>query len=317
MKKLGREQSMMSLECFKTYIDPHIPYLFEVYLHNWGESLLNKDTYGMIEYAQSCNIGTNLSSNLNILQSDDLDRIIESGLEYLVVSLDGASAETYRQYRVRGDFDLVVHNMTELIRRRNARGKPTPVVEWQFIVMRHNQHEVEQAEDMAKRFGVDLIRFIPVGLPYDARNRAALQEKWFPTRFEGRVTTEKDGQTFGQGSKPGPCFYLYRSMTVNADGGVSPCCVVYQKDRDFADLSQIEDKADVMAIYNNERFQWARSLFTHRAAEKQIATVCDGCDIFAVHPSKRRVVKTTVPVAIRVDGKAAEPSPAPPVGAAE
>ncbi|MEP3847373.1 MAG: radical SAM/SPASM domain-containing protein [Paracoccaceae bacterium] len=286
VKSLGREQSMMSLECFKHYFDPHVPYLFEVYLHNWGESLLNKQTYDMIEYAQSKNVGTNLSSNLSALDDEDLDRLIDSGLEYLVVSLDGASEETYKKYRVRGKFDRVMRNMRELIKRRNARGLVHPVVEWQFIVMRHNEHEVEEAERISEEYGVDIMRFIPVGLPYDFEDRKKLQKEWFPTNMQGRVEDAKhDEQTFGQGHKPGACFYLYRSMVVNSDGGVSPCCVVYQKDRDFAQLTT-DSENDVNAIFNNERYKSARSLFSPQKVNGRCKTVCDGCDIFAVHPSK-------------------------------
>jgi MoaA/NifB/PqqE/SkfB family radical SAM enzyme len=86
---------MLSLAHFKKYFDPFAPYLFEAYLHNWGESLLNKQVYSMIEHAQRQNVGTNLSSNLVRLDSSDLDNIIDSGLEYLIVSLDGASQESY------------------------------------------------------------------------------------------------------------------------------------------------------------------------------------------------------------------------------
>ncbi|MGB3555993.1 MAG: radical SAM protein [Jannaschia sp.] len=287
VKSLGRKQSMMSLDCFKRYFDPHVPYLFEAYLHNWGESLLNKQTYDMIAYAQSCNVGTNLSSNLSALDDDDLDRLIDSGLEYLVVSLDGATQETYEKYRVRGKFDRVMHNMQELIRRRNARGLTHPVVEWQFIVMKHNEHEVERAEVIAEEYGVDLLRFIPVGLPYDFADRKALQEEWFPTSIKGRVAgAEHEEQTFGQGHKPGPCFYLYRSMVVNSDGGVSPCCVVYQRDRDFADLEAGTGETDVGRIFNNDMYRSARSLFSSEKVEGRCRTVCDGCDIFAPHPDK-------------------------------
>ncbi len=288
VQNLGRKQSMMSLDCFKRYFDPHIPYLFEVYLHNWGESLLNKQTYDMIAYAQANNVGTNLSSNLSALNSEDLDRLIDSGLEYLVVSLDGASEETYSKYRVRGKFDRVIHNMRELVARRNKRGLKTPVIEWQFIVMKHNEHEVATAERLAAEWGVDLVRFIPVGLPYDFKNRKALQDEWFPVRMEGRVKgAAHEEQTFGQGYKPGPCFYLYRSMVVNSDGGVSPCCVVYQQNRDFADLSKVDGDIDVLAIYNNEKYKSARSLYSPKTVEKKCRTVCDGCDIFAMHPSKQ------------------------------
>lgn len=281
---LGREQRMMSFDCFKRYFDPHVPYLFEVYLHNWGESLMNKDIFRMIAYARAANVGTNLSSNMVLPTSDKLDALLDAGLEYLIVSLDGVDQESYGKYRVRGDFDRVVENMGELIRRRNARGQKTPFVEWQYIVMRHNEHLVDKAEVLAKKLGVDLLRFIPVGLPYEADNRAELTREWFPLSLAEAAAEQDADQQFARFERPGPCFYLYRSMVVNPDGGVSPCCIVYRKDRDFADLSA--GAPDIGAVWNNDHYRSARSLFSPQQVADRPRTVCDGCTLFEWHSSK-------------------------------
>lgn len=311
MNELGRKQGMMSFECFQRYLDPHVPYLFEVNVHNWGESLINKEIFRMIDYAQSRNVGTNMSSNLVIAQPDDLDRLIDAGLEHLTVSLDGADEESYLKYRVRGKFDRVVDNMAELIRKRNARGRRTPFVEWQYIVMKHNEDKVEQAEQIAAKLGVDRIRFIPVGLPFETRNRQVLADEWFPTKFTGRDDGKDIPQTFGQADRPAPCYYLYRSMVVNTDGGVSPCCIVYKDRRDF---DHMEDHAtiDIGRIYNNEKFRSARALYTATDWEGRKKTICDGCDIFERHPSKVRAKPARparpAPALQPAASKAAEPN---------
>jgi MoaA/NifB/PqqE/SkfB family radical SAM enzyme len=278
---LGRQQAMLSLAHFKQYFDPLSDYLFEAYMHNWGESLLNKEVFDMIAYAQSRNVGTNLSSNLSDTTSRDLDRLLDSGLEYLIVSLDGTTEQSYSKYRVRGKFDNVVENMHELIRRRDARKLKTPRVEWQFIVMKQNEREVEQAEKMAAMIGVDLLRFIPVGMPYDTCDRQAVKDEWYPVTMEGRAYSDDVEQQFGQADKPSPCFYLYRTMVVHPDGGVAPCCVVYKESSDFGRLP-----ADPMTLWNNDHYQSARSLFSPRTPRRRQPTICDGCEIFAKHPSK-------------------------------
>lgn len=276
---LGRKQAMMSFDHFKRYFDPFAPHLFEAYLHNWGESLMNREVYRMIEYAQSSNVGTNLSSNFVKVSSQDIDSLLDCGLEYLIISLDGTSQESYVQYRVRGNYDRVIENLSELLRRRNARGSKTPVIEWQYIVMKHNEHEIPKAEELAKKLGVDLLRFIPVGIPFELQNRKDVAEKWFPTTVQGRMQSDGTEQQFGQASKPGPCFYLYRSFVINTDGGVSPCCLVYRQNRDFADLSALES-FDVLDVYNNDHYASARTLFANGGKAKHVPTVCDGCDIF-------------------------------------
>jgi MoaA/NifB/PqqE/SkfB family radical SAM enzyme len=280
---LGRPQAMLSLAHFKQYFDPVADFLFEAYMHNWGESMLNKQVFDMIAYAQSRNVGTNLSSNFSETSSADLDRLLDSGLEYLIVSLDGTSAQSYSKYRVRGKYDQVVENLYELIRRRNARKLKTPRVEWQFIVMRQNEHEVVEAERMAKTIGVDLLRFIPVGMPYDTCDREAVAKEWYPVTVEGReYSPDRVEQQFGQAHKPSPCFYLYRTMVVNPDGGVAPCCVVYKKSSDFGTLPV----DDIGTLWNNDHYLSARALFSSRLAPRPQQTICDGCEIFAKHSSK-------------------------------
>jgi MoaA/NifB/PqqE/SkfB family radical SAM enzyme len=283
--ELGRPQAMLSLDHFKKYFDPLQPYLFETYMHNWGESLLNPQVYSMISYAQDQNVGTNLSSNFVAVNSRDIDNLLACGLEYLVISLDGTNQNSYAKYRVGGNFDRVVSNLSELLRRRAARRQKTPIVEWQFIVMKHNEHEVAEAEILAQRLGVDLLRFIPVGMPYEFTNRSEVADQWYPTSLQGRSESTHDEQQFGQAGKPGPCFYLYRSMVINPDGGVSPCCVVYRKNRDFADLLPGQPW-DVHSIWNNLKYRSARSLYSSTVLTGKSATVCDGCDIFARHRSK-------------------------------
>ena len=287
LNDLNREQAMLSFEHFKQYFDPYAPYLFEVILHNWGESFINKEVYKMIAYAQSKNVGTNISSNFVIVNDEDIEAILDSGLEYLIISLDDADAETYLKYRVRGDFDRVVENMRKLIERRDARGQKTPVVEWQYIVMKHNAHQVDDAQRLADDIGVDLLRPIPVGLPFDARNRSELAEKWYPENVAGRTESTSEEQTYGQANKPSPCFYLYRSMTVNPDGKVSPCCVVNNSRYDFADLGK-DGEIDLDAIWNNDKFRSGRALFSADDFPNRPRTVCDVCDIFEHHPSKVR-----------------------------
>lgn len=288
---LGRPQKMMSLECFKSYFDPMAPYLFEAYLHNWGESLLNKEVFKMVAHAQANNVGTNISSNLSETTSADIDALLDSGLEYLIVSLDGTTQESYSKYRVRGKFEKVMDNMAEIIRRRNKRKLKNPVVEWQFIVMRQNEHQIEEANIIAKKVGVDLLRFIPVGMPYDTVDRKGVAEEWFPRSVAGReFAPEGVEQQFGQANKPSPCFYLYRSMVVNPDGGVAPCCVVDKKDGDFAQLPA----EDMHKTWNNDHYQSGRALFSPENAKNTVPTICDECDIFAQYPKPGRKAKAPV-----------------------
>jgi len=275
--KLGQLQALLSFEHFHQYFETLADYLFEIFLFNWGESLLNKQVFRMIEYSQSRNVGTNLSSNFSDVSSKDLDNILDSGLEYLVVSLDGTSPETYSKYRVRGVYENVYGNMRELIDRRNRRHLKLPVIEWQMIIMRHNEHEIPEAERLARWAGVDLLRFIPVALQVMGEDREPLAKEWFPTNFDGRKrSTDGVEQQFGQAEKPGPCFYLYDTLTVNPTGAVTPCCVIHGQENEFGQLPV----DDIRKFWNNPKYQSGRSLFSKRNPDVKVSVVCDGCDIF-------------------------------------
>ena len=116
-----------------------------------------------------------------------LDKIITSRLEFLILSIDGISQDTYVKYRVLGNVNKVLGNVEKLIRRRKELGSKTPFIEWQFIVFDHNAHELEAAREMAEQMGVDRFRVIPPGIPFAAKEPDKLKDDWFVKDDEGRV----------------------------------------------------------------------------------------------------------------------------------
>ncbi|SRR6056297_357171 len=268
---LDRKQQRMEWDTFTRTIDEVAPYAYEVNLHNWGESLLHPLIFDMIEYVNSKNIATNMSTNFNRASDEKIDKLVTSGLEYLILSIDGITQDTYSKYRVRGNVNKVLGNVEKLIKRRRELGSRTPFIEWQFIAFEHNAHELEAAQEMAYAMGVDRFRVIPPGIPFAAKEPEKLKDDWFVKDEEGTV------EAF-QGDVPTSCFYLYRSITTNPDGGTAPCCIVYGDKNDFGDFKK--EKLD--DIWNNKKYQSARSLFRKdgRAVEP---TICDGCHIFKQH----------------------------------
>jgi radical SAM protein with 4Fe4S-binding SPASM domain len=259
---------MMPWETFTRVVDQLAPWAYEINLYNWGEAILHPHIFDMISYAKSKNLATGLSVNFNDVGNGIVDGIIQSGLEYLVLSIDGATQETYAKYRVRGNLEAVLENARQLIAKKRELKSSTPYVEWQFIVFRHNAHEVDRAREMAEELGVDRFRVIPPGLPFDSENPDELKREWF-------VTPEESGGDDFRGQMNSACFYLYRSFTTNPDGGTAPCCVVNGEHDDFGQILQ----QDFDEIWNNEKYQSARSQFCSKG-KITTKTVCDRCDWF-------------------------------------
>ncbi len=271
-KDINRKKEFLTYDNFKQIVDNLAHYLFEVALHNWGEPFLNPDIFRMIKYCNDNNLGTNLSSNFN-LPDLDIDQVVNSGLEYMIASLDATTQDVYSQYRVGGNIDMVYDNLAKIVQKKKELNSKTPFIEWQYIVMKHNCHQIEPALKKAKEIGVDLIRFIPVGLPFDAEDKVQLEQKWFPSLPDNDSSVNN---RILQKPIKGGCFYLYRSVTVNPDGSVLPCCVLYDEKDDFANIYQ----QDFMDIWNNNLYQSARSIFSP-GKKSSIKTACHRCNMFS------------------------------------
>ncbi|MCA8975869.1 MAG: radical SAM protein [Planctomycetes bacterium] len=159
----GREQrpnTRMDFATFKGILDSIGSTCVNLELYNWGEPFLNTDILEMIRYAtRRYRIHTRISSNLNV-KNDALYRdLVSSGLNSLTCSIDGASQETYERYRVKGSFQTVLDNVRLMRARRDELGAVEPKLVWQFLVFRHNEHEMDLATRMAREIGVDEIVF--------------------------------------------------------------------------------------------------------------------------------------------------------------
>lgn len=280
----GRPERLMTLAGFKHCFDPLAPYLFGVRLHNWGDPLLNRQVFDMIAHAAASNVGTTLNANLLSAVNGDLNGLLECGLERLVVSFEGVSQETYAQRRLRGDYQAVINNLRELVRRRRLRGLKRPVIEWEYVLFKHAAPYASQAVRLAGEFGVDRIRFIADDSPFQFHNRRDIVDLEPSTWGEWRAGGARRDPPIHHKKRPGPCCHLYRTMVINSDGGVSPCCAVHRKSRDFA---QFEGRPfDVLEVWNNDRYRSARAQFSLLEPPALKPTVCDGCGLFSKPPGK-------------------------------
>ena len=295
----GRKKGMMPLSTFKKIIDETGKYLISIDLFNWGEPLLNKDVYEMIAYAHGRNIVTSVSTNFQHFSEEHAERLISSGLDVLILSIDGASQESYEKYRVGGDFRRVIENISLLVKKKKERRCRHPYICWQFLVMRHNEHEVEAARRMAGELGVDHITIDPAYLPVATREEAMkwlpensgyhrynveeLEKRWqemerqaaFPQTDDRR--DDKDNSGKRELKRRVNCSWLWTQTTINWDGGVSPCCAIYDPSEDFGNVSD----ASLKDIWNNGKYRESRR-FSSKGETGDTLTVCMMCPL-AMH----------------------------------
>lgn len=265
---VGRKKQYMSIDVYKHIIDELGPYVFHAFLYHQGEPLFHKRIIEFISYAHNANIATTICTNLSFPLDDVLiEDIIRSGLDTIVISIDGTNSETYRQYRVGGDYDKVLYNLSKFVEMKKQLKADTPHIEWQFIVMKHNEHQIEQAKRLAEQVGVDSIVFINVLLPHSDYN-AEMSEAWLPTnaKYRNRILLDKTDDLIGG------CWWPWRAAIFHCDGNVSPCAYTYYDCDDFAKYD-----TSFIHIWNNERFLAARKLISKNEITPGLKLPCLNC----------------------------------------
>ena len=114
--------------------------------------------------------------------SPRIDDLLNSGLEKLLISFDGLSKKTYEQYRIGADFYNVLKNLIALCERKIELGLKKPIIELQFICMKHNQHETKKLKKFQNRVKVDKIHIKTVAIPswfYEGKDWDKLAEEFY------------------------------------------------------------------------------------------------------------------------------------------
>jgi pyruvate-formate lyase-activating enzyme len=262
--EVGRPPGAFPLEAFRRLIAELGPFLFEVEFYKWGEPLLAPQLADMIELTHAAGVSTSVSTNFSFGFDDaHIERLVSSGLTVLGVSIDGATQETYEQYRVGGNLALVLDNCRRLAAIKQRLGSETPRLVWVFHVFPHNVAEVDQARGMAAEIAMDIFvdKGFLIGPDWDPEGR--FQFSWQPPHYPER------------------CDFLWGHAAVNNDGGVSPCAGTFYREDDVGKLGTADDDGGAGSfreIWNGERLQRSRDLFHARnGPDAARELICHGC----------------------------------------
>ena len=283
---VNRSKGVMHFDLFKKTLDEIKDYCIWLSLYSWGEPFLNKEIDRYVAYAHKANVATVISSNLNKpLTPEMAERLIRSGLDVLIISLDGTTQGVYEIYRVGGHLDRVLENIKLIATKRRELGFKTPYMEWQFIVMRQNEHQVAEARTMAEELGVDGIVFKRVDFPH-GMDDPELARRWLPVATDGSSNGRPFAKPYAENGLR--CWRLWRSGVVNWDGGYAPCCYLTDARDDFGDVKT----HSINQIWNNEQYVTARSLFKDGTVPKTYVGCLD-CDVYRQSGAGRRRGPTT------------------------
>jgi MoaA/NifB/PqqE/SkfB family radical SAM enzyme len=245
-------------EVLQRLMDAYGETLILVYFANWGEPLLNPQFDALVALMKRYEIWVTTSTNLSLPLSDArVEGLVRSGLDHMILSIDGATPQSYEQYRRGGDLSLVLDNVRRIVAAKRRLRRSTPRLRWQFLVFPWNRHEVSAAQRLAETIGCDEFDAHEgdmnprVVIPQEARppgtNRLSPDHR--ERLLQLRVEKIAQNKFFG-------CDHLYHQLAVNSDGSVHPCCYVVAPGHvvDRVGASEIGN------LFNHEVLQDSRQL---------------------------------------------------------
>lgn len=257
---------------FRALLDQS-PDLRHIELSNYGEIFLNPDIYWIIRLADARGIKLTADNgvNLNNVKEEVLEALVRYRFHSMTCSLDGASDDTYRQYRVRGNYDQVIANIETINRYKKQFHSPYPYLKWQFVIFGHNEHEIEIARAKAKELGMDFY----TKLSWDeAVSPVRDAEKVRSQIGEAPTSRSEHEKESGTDYMNHVCNQLWDLPQINWNGEVLGCCINYWG---RFGKNAFEDGLD--AAVNSSAMRHARAMLTGRAAERSDVP-CSTCFVY-------------------------------------
>ncbi|HMN33184.1 MAG: SPASM domain-containing protein [Chitinophagaceae bacterium] len=250
LRAFTRPIGMLEKDFFtKTIEELHQEIIYLIFYFQ-GEPYLNPSFLDMVKFATEKKIYTATSTNAHYLTDEIAKRTIESGLDRLIISIDGTTQEVYQQYRVGGKLEKVIEGAKNIVKWKRQLKSKTPYVFFQFLVVKHNEHQIEDIKKLAAEIGVDGVRFKTAQI-YDYENG----NKLIPSIDKySRYRKNKDGKYEIKNSLDNHCWKLWHACVISWDGMVVPCCFDKDAQHKLGDLK----KASFKEIWHSDSYKYFR-----------------------------------------------------------
>ena len=212
---------MLSVENFRRLLDQN-PYVEKVELSNYGEALLNPDLVPILRTAYERNVRITLDNgvNLNYCPEATLEALVKYSVWSMTSSIDGASQKTYEVYRKGGRFDRVLAHIDIINEWKRKLGRSKPTLCWQFVVMGHNEHEIDKARRMAAERRMEFKPKLTWDDSFSPLRDAEAVRKTLGSPPTRDAWAKERGKTWGEDI----CEQLWLEPQINWDGKLLGCC---------------------------------------------------------------------------------------------
>lgn len=269
LRSFTRPTGMLEAELFKNTIDQIYKSLSYLIFYFQGEPYLHKEFIHLVNYASKKGIYTATSTNAHFLDDENARKTVESGLDRLIISLDGTTQDTYQQYRIGGDIEKVLAGARNIEKWKKKLKSKTPYTVFQFLVVQPNEHQIESAKQLAKEIGVDNIGFKTAQI-YDYQNGSPL----IPTiDYYSRYEKLNNGKFGIKNKLLDHCWKMWHSCVITWDGLVVPCC--FDKDAEYV-MGDLK-KQTFEQIWNGSQYlDFRKSLLKSRSEIEMCKNCSEG-----------------------------------------
>ncbi len=246
----------MSLEAFQSIMDEVGDEVLLLHFWGWGEPFMNKDFFPMVKVAKAKGVQIISSTNGHFFESQgNIDKLIDSGLDVLIVALDGTDPETYEKYRRQGDFERVLSGLKQLVNTKKEKGAATPRINLRMLVTRENEEQVDRMRALAREMGVNIFSLKTL-CSFDNEAEGA---ELLPCRQEfRRFSYGPDGEPIRQENT---CKKFWNHPTIYRDGSVVLCDYHTGNELSLGNVFGSNGKADFGKIWFGDEFRRVRAKF--------------------------------------------------------
>ncbi len=265
LREFSRPTGMLDMAMFSKAMEQLGTKLTYLTLYFQGEPYLNPQFLAMVKLASDKKIYTATSTNAHYLSDENCVETIRSGLDRLIISMDGISEDTYKKYRIGGDLEKVIEGTKNLVQWKRKMKSKTPFIIWQFIVFSHNEHELSELKTIASNIGVDQLKLKSAQI-YDFESAIDLIPK---NPKYARYSIKKAGYAI-KNKLLNHCWRMWQGCVITWDGKIVPCC--FDKDATYR-LGDISDKT-FTEIWHGQAYSSFRTLLLK--SRKNI-DICKNC----------------------------------------
>jgi radical SAM protein with 4Fe4S-binding SPASM domain len=258
---------MIDLELFESIIERQKRHLMSLILYFQGEPLLHPDFFTLVQIASKARIYTLTSSNGHFFNELNSQRLIEAGLDRLMISVDSFDQEVYSRYRVGGNIEKVKEGIKILLQLRKKTGQKKPVIILQFLVFRDNEKQLHELKRKGYEMGADRVVFKSMQM----NDEEGLQRFIPEMNKYSRYRMNQEGNYEIKNRYYNHCWKMWHSSVFTWDGKVLPCC--FDKDGQHS-LGQIQNGNQFENIWVSDSYRRFRKRILH---ERKTIDICRNC----------------------------------------